>query len=79
MVLNWLLKLRLSLCNCEIWEGDRSKMMKDKATISDGEQDFFSLAGMWENRNVTTESIRQKAWREDKNIRDERLSSHDSY
>ncbi|MBW4671659.1 MAG: hypothetical protein KME60_30595 [Cyanomargarita calcarea GSE-NOS-MK-12-04C] len=40
------------------------EVMEDKATISD-EQDFFSLAGLWENRNVTTESIRQQAWRED--------------
>ena len=24
--------------------------------------DFFSLAGLWENREVSLESIRQKAW-----------------
>lgn len=41
------------------------EVMEDKATIPDNEQDFFSLAGLWENRNVTTESIRQQAWRED--------------
>ncbi len=41
------------------------EVMQDKTTISNDEQDFFSLAGLWENRNVTTESIRQKAWRED--------------
>lgn len=40
------------------------EVMEDKGTIDD-EQDFFSLAGLWENRNVTTESIRQQAWRED--------------
>ena len=32
--------------------------------ISNDEQDFFSLAGIWENRNITTESIRQEAWRQ---------------
>ena len=41
------------------------EVMQDKTTISNDEQDFFSLAGLWENRNVTTESIRQEAWRED--------------
>lgn len=41
------------------------EVMEDKATISDNEQDFFSLAGLWENRHVTTESIRQQAWRND--------------
>lgn len=41
------------------------EVMEDKATICDNEQDFFSLAGLWENRDVTTESIRQQAWRED--------------
>jgi len=33
--------------------------------IFDDEQDFFSLAGIWENRNITTESIRQEAWRQE--------------
>jgi hypothetical protein len=41
------------------------ELMEDKTTISNNEQDFFTLAGLWENRDVTTESIRQKAWRED--------------
>ncbi len=31
---------------------------------SDNEKDFFALAGLWENRNITTESLRQEAWRE---------------
>ncbi len=39
-------------------------VIEDKAIISDNEQDFFSLAGLWENRNITAESIRQQAWRE---------------
>lgn len=41
------------------------EVMENRATTSDNEQDFFSLAGLWENRNVTTESIRQEAWREE--------------
>jgi superfamily II DNA/RNA helicase len=42
------------------------EVMEDKTIISNNnEQDFFSLAGLWENRNVTIESIRQEAWRED--------------
>jgi len=41
------------------------EVMEDRGAISDDEQEFCSLAGLWENRNVTTESIRQEAWRED--------------
>ncbi len=26
------------------------------------DQDFFELAGIWENKNITTESLRQEAW-----------------
>ena len=39
------------------------EVIKDKTTISDDEEDFFSLAGLWETRNITTESIRKEAWR----------------
>ncbi|GAX35001.1 hypothetical protein [Nodularia sp. NIES-3585] len=39
------------------------ELMEDNANISEDEQDFFSLVGLWENRNLTTESIRQEAWR----------------
>jgi len=31
---------------------------KDKAN----EEDFFDLAGLWAGRDVTLDSIRQKAW-----------------
>ena len=30
------------------------EVIKDKTTISDDEEDFFSLAGLWETRNITT-------------------------
>jgi hypothetical protein len=39
------------------------EVIEDKTIISDDEEDFFSLAGLWENRNITTESIRKEAWR----------------
>ncbi len=26
--------------------------------------DFFSAAGLWENRNITVDSLRQRAWRQ---------------
>ncbi|BAZ43401.1 hypothetical protein NIES4102_04010 [Chondrocystis sp. NIES-4102] len=28
-------------------------------------EDFFAIAGIWENREVTAETIRQKAWQEE--------------
>ena len=39
------------------------EVVEDNSNIADNQQDFFALAGMWETRNITTESIRQKAWR----------------
>ncbi|MBO1065124.1 MULTISPECIES: hypothetical protein [Nostocales] len=41
------------------------EVIEDNTNIFDDEQDFFSLAGIWENRNITTESIRQEAWRQE--------------
>ena len=28
-------------------------------------EDFFAIAGIWENREVTAETLRQKAWKEE--------------
>ncbi|MBE9055433.1 hypothetical protein [Sphaerospermopsis sp. LEGE 08334] len=39
------------------------EVVEDNTNIVDSQQDFFALAGMWENRDITTESIRQQAWR----------------
>jgi hypothetical protein len=39
------------------------EVVEDNTNIVDNQQDFFALAGMWENRDITTESIRQQAWR----------------
>ncbi len=41
------------------------ELVEHKPTKSDDEQNFFSLAGLWENRDITTESIRQQAWMKD--------------
>lgn len=27
-------------------------------------EDFFAIAGIWENRKITSETLRQKAWKE---------------
>jgi transcription elongation factor len=41
------------------------EIIEDKTILSDNEQDFFALAGLWENRNITPKSIREAAWREE--------------
>jgi hypothetical protein len=37
------------------------QIREEKLSISQQEEDFFQLAGLWENRDLTTESIRQEA------------------
>ena len=32
---------------------------------NDPTQAFFELAGLWENKEITTESLRAEAWREE--------------
>jgi hypothetical protein len=39
------------------------QIREEKLSISQQEEDFFQLAGLWENRDLTTESIRQEAWK----------------
>ncbi|MEM9273759.1 MAG: DUF2281 domain-containing protein [Cyanobacteria bacterium P01_F01_bin.143] len=29
-------------------------------------EDFFAIAGIWENRKITAETLRQQAWKEQK-------------
>jgi len=41
------------------------KIVKEKPATDERTEDFFSLAGLWENRNITAESIRQEAWPKD--------------
>ncbi len=37
----------------------------DHISESKEDQDFFAMAGLWENKNITVDSIRQKAWKEE--------------
>jgi hypothetical protein len=41
-----------------------SKVSAENLTTNN-EQDFFALAGLWENRDYTADSLRQAAWGED--------------
>jgi hypothetical protein len=43
-----------------ITASDLSALKPKSKTAS--EQDFFSMAGVWADRDVTLESIRKKAW-----------------
>ena len=36
---------------------------EDKISSKKKEFDFFQSAGLWEGRNITAESLREKAWR----------------
>ena len=40
------------------------KLSKDGPIQQDSDNDFFSLAGLWKNRNISQESIRVSAWPE---------------
>jgi hypothetical protein len=41
----------------------KTSSTEETVTNSQGEpSDFFSLAGLWEGRDITLESIRQQAW-----------------
>nr|WP_228020988.1 hypothetical protein [Microcystis sp. LEGE 08355] len=44
---------------------DSVEIIEDQTTLSDNEQDFFALARLWEDRDITPKSIRQTAWREE--------------
>ncbi|MGK7933680.1 MAG: hypothetical protein AB4041_19925 [Microcystaceae cyanobacterium] len=41
------------------------KITEDQPITSETEEDFFALAGLWENReNLSIDTIRQTAWKE---------------
>jgi hypothetical protein len=40
------------------------EIIKEEVATPEKTEDFFSLAGLWENRDITAKSIRQKAWPE---------------
>lgn len=46
------------------FQGDREQ--KKTSADTRKEQDFFELAGLWENKEITIESLRQEAWNRDK-------------
>ena len=58
------------------WNGKKIKVIlldetsPDTSEMSAGEQaadaDFFNCAGIWENRDINQETIRAKAWRDNK-------------
>ena len=60
----------------QLWNGKKVKVILLEETSSDAteivsnaattESDFFSYAGIWENRDINQESIRAKAWRDNK-------------
>jgi hypothetical protein len=54
--------------NQKSWNGKTIKVIlldeasTDAAELSTSEADFFSCAGIWENRDINQESIRAKVW-----------------
>jgi hypothetical protein len=36
--------------------------VEGKTAVREETEDFFALAGLWQDREVTVESIREKAW-----------------
>jgi hypothetical protein len=34
----------------------------DHTVTDESEADFFAMAGVWQGRDITQESLRQKAW-----------------
>ena len=41
--------------------GEAGELEADSGTVEES-SDFFALAGLWEGRDVSLKSIRQKAW-----------------
>ena len=40
------------------------EIREQRETEIDNDQDFFALAGLWKDRALTAETIRQQAWQE---------------
>jgi hypothetical protein len=43
-----------------------NQIVAPETQVDESEQAFFELAGLWENKEITLESIRAEAWREGK-------------
>ena len=57
--------------NQQSWNGKKIKVIlldetDISATESTTETDFFNAVGIWENRDINQETIRAKAWRDNK-------------
>lgn len=46
------------------FKSTQPKTIDPQAQPFDPTQAFFELAGLWENKEITTESLRAEAWRE---------------
>jgi hypothetical protein len=44
----------------------QTETIDQQTNESDSAQAFFELAGLWENKEITPESLRTEAWREEK-------------
>ncbi len=57
-----LLELLKALNFVNVIKASEKEQPQANTTMSQETSGFFSLAGLWENREVSLESIRQKAW-----------------
>lgn len=57
-----LLELLKALDFVNVVKASEKAHLQSKTTPLGETSDFFSLAGLWENREISLESIRQKAW-----------------
>jgi hypothetical protein len=48
------------------FKSNQTETIDQQTHKPDSEQDFFELAGLWENKDITAESLRAEAWREEK-------------
>ncbi len=44
-------------------ESEMTQIKKIKKRDKKDDEDFFGLAGIWKDRDITIESIREKAWK----------------
>lgn len=47
------------------FKSSQSEAIEPQTNAPSSEEAFFELAGLWENKDITAESLRAEAWRED--------------
>jgi Protein of unknown function (DUF2281) len=47
------------------FKSSQSEAIEPQTNAPSSEEEFFELAGLWENKDITAESLRAEAWRED--------------